>query len=234
MNKQSSTHPALSKSEIQFINQSLKSLNKNPKSLVFAPLANFFNEKKFYKKALFICLKGVHQNPSYAKGYTVLGSIYFNQSHYEKAIPIFEKALELEPKNMMALRYLSQLYVLSRNIPKLKEIYEILLLHNPRDPHIQKITQTLHSAHLKDYEYFTEKPISQIRGDLSQIELEKRPVLKPMHTSAWKPLSPSYESIKQLVTPLPKVINQHVVITSKEERERKLFTLKNLLQQINL
>ncbi len=233
MNRHSSNHSKLSKPEIKFINQSLKALYKNPKSLVFAPLADFFRRNKFYKKALFICLKGVHQNPSYAKGYTVLGSIYFDQTQYEKAIQTFEQALELEPKNMLALRSLSQLYILTRNVPKLKEIYEVLILYNPHDPHIQKITQTLHSAHLKDYDYFTEKTISEICQDLSQVELEKRPVLKPFHTSPWKQPTPTVESIQKLINHFPKPNNKHIPITAKEKKEKQIHALKNLLHQLN-
>ena len=232
MNKQSSTHPALSKTEMRFVNQSLKKLNKNHKSLVFAPLADFFRRKKLYKKALLICLKGMQQNPSYAKGYAVLGSIYFDRLKYEKALSAFEKALELEPKNMISLRYLSQLYILTRNIPKLKEIYEILILHNPNDPYIQKITQTLHSAHLKNYEYFIEKPLSEVCKDLQQIELEKKPVLKPLHASPWEPTTPTPQSIEKLVNSFPKY-EKNIVMTYKEKRERKINTLKKLLRQLS-
>ena len=234
MDKQPSTHHKLSKQETDFINQSLKALNKNPQSLVFASLSDFFRQKQLYKRALETCLEGLSYNPSCAKGYVVLGSIYLDQARYEKSIQAFEQALALNTKNMLAIRSLIQLYILTRNIPKLKEIYEILILHEPDDPHIQKIVQTLHSAHLRDYNYFSEKNIETVEEDLSSIELQKRPTIKPRDALSKKPLThqKAFEDIQQLISP-PTTIPQHTITTSKEKREKQLGVLNNLLDQLN-
>ena len=231
MDKQSSTHHELPKQEQDFINQSLKVLNKNPGSLVFASLADFFRQKQQYQRALKICHEGLNYNPSYAKGYAVLGSIYLDQARYEKSIKAFEQTLALEAKNMLAIRSLCKLYILTRNVSKLKGIYEILILHDPNDSDIQKIIQTLHSAHVRDYNYFSEKNITEIEKDLSKMELQKRPTIQPASAPMNRPYlhERSVEDIKELL--IPPILSKN--ITTKTKKERQLSALNNLLDQLN-
>ncbi len=214
----------------KFINQSLRVLNKNPR--MFAPLADAYRRQGLFQKALQVCESGIKRYPNYAQGYAVLGCIYFDLKKYKKAVGHFEKSLDLEPGHLLSLRYLSDLYIRFKDVKKLLCIYEMLLLYNPQDVQIQDIINKIHSAHLDDYDYFSEQSLEVVAKDLSQRELDQKPSIRPL--KCHMNMEPSkQELLDQMLTPFPRVSRKKLFPTMKAERERKLQVLRDLMSRIN-
>lgn len=216
----------------KFINQSLKILSSDSHSLVFASLADAYRRKGLLKKALQICESGLRKHPKYARAYVVLGCVYFDLKKYKESIESFEKALDLEPGNLLSLRYLSDLYIKLKDVKKVLCVYEMLLLYNPRDAQIKGIIDKIHSAHLEDYDYFSEQSLEAVAKDLSQRELEEKPSIRPLNCRMDS--KPSKEEVlNQMLTPFHRSSQKKWVLTMRSERERKLRILTSLMNQLN-
>jgi len=217
---------------VKFINKSLGVLYKNPDSLVFAPLADAYRRQGAFKKAVQICVSGVERHTGYAPGYAVLGRIYFELQKYRKAVEYFEKALDLDPGNLLSLRYLSELYIRLKDVKKALCIYEMLLLYDPKDAQVKNIVNKIHSAHLSEYGYFSERPLREVARDLSQMELSQQPSIRPLKLGV--AVEPSKEAlVSQMLSPVPCAPLPESFSKVKAERDRKLKILQNLMNRLN-
>ncbi len=61
-------------------------------------------------EASFSLRKAISLRPDLAVAYFMLGNLEIRQQHYDVALPHFQKAAELEPKNPIAFVFLSQCY----------------------------------------------------------------------------------------------------------------------------
>ena len=217
---------------VKFINKSLKVLYENPDSLVFAPLADAYRKQGAFKKAIQICESGIKKHTGYAPGYAVLGRIYFELKKYKKAMEYFEKALDLEPGHLLSLRYLSDLYIKFKDVKKALCVYEMLLLYNPQDVQIKSIVNKIHSAHLNDYDYFSEQPLEKVAEDLSRVELNQQPAIRPLKCGV-KTEDSKEELLDQMLAPAPRAPQQKRFSKIKMERDRKLRVLTDLMNRLN-
>jgi len=215
---------------VKFINKSLKVLYKNPDSLVFAPLADAYRRKGAFQKAVQICKFGLKKHKGHAPGYVVLARTYFDLKRYKKARDYFEKALDLQPGHLLCLRYLSELYIKLKDAKKVLCIYEMLLLYSPQDAQIQNIVNKIHSAHLNDYDYFSERSLDMVADDLSQMELLQQPSIRPLKCEVE---FSQEESLDQMLTPFPRIPRQKRLYKIKTERDRKLRILTDLMSRLD-
>jgi len=75
-----------------------KILEENPGSVVFARYAENLMREEKYDEALEILKKGLQNNPLYAPGHSVLGSVYALQGREVESAEEFETALKLDPQ----------------------------------------------------------------------------------------------------------------------------------------
>lgn len=217
---------------VKFINKSLKVLYKNPDSLVFAPLADAYRKQGAFKKAIQICESGIKKHTGYAPGYAVLGCVYFELKKYKKAMEYFERTLDLEPGHLLSLRYLSELYIKFKDVKKALCIYEMLLLYNPKDVQIQNIVNRIHSAHLNDYDYFSEQPLEKVAEDLCRVELNQQPAIRPLKCGEEvEPLKK--DLLDEMLAPASRAPQQERFSKVKAERDRKLRILTDLMNHLN-
>ena len=62
------------------------------------------------RRSFFSLRKAISLRPDLAVAYFMLGNLEIRQQHYDAALPHLQKAAELEPKNPIALVFLSQCY----------------------------------------------------------------------------------------------------------------------------
>ena len=95
---------------------------KNPKSRVFAPLADAYRKSGMADEALKVCLEGLKIHPDYTTAHIVLGKIYLDQSKVNDAEQEFLTALEKDPDNLVTLNNLGDIYRrLGRNLDALEK-----------------------------------------------------------------------------------------------------------------
>jgi tetratricopeptide (TPR) repeat protein len=94
-------------------NNELESLfqryEKTPDGHVFAPLADACRKAGMLEEAIEICEKGVSKHPRYASGFVVRGKCYYDIGNADQAEASFEKVLELDVNNLVALKFMGMI-----------------------------------------------------------------------------------------------------------------------------
>ena len=85
----------------------------HPDGLTFAHLADAYRRAGEYGKAEGLILHGLKNHPNYISAYNVLGRVYVDGERYSDAHEQFSRALELDPQNMIAMRALGELAVVT-------------------------------------------------------------------------------------------------------------------------
>lgn len=84
-------------------------LRDNPKSLLFARLADLYLRKGRIDEAIDLCIEGVKNNPSYVTGNFILGKAYIAKGDHEKAEAEFKKVLSHDQQYLAAHKHLGDL-----------------------------------------------------------------------------------------------------------------------------
>ncbi len=114
-----------------------------PESSVFAPLADACRKAGMLEEAIEICNKGLKANPRYTSGYVVQGKCYFDANDISKASRTFSRVLELDPNNLVALRYLGTISVGEGNAAAAREHFQQILNLDPGDKAIISLLEDL-------------------------------------------------------------------------------------------
>lgn len=102
-----------------------------PKSHVFAPLADACRKAGMLDEALEICSRGVGEHPRYASGYVVQGKCLYDAGRAGDAQAAFNRVLLLDPKNLVALKYLGILHAERGDNTGAREYFEHILALDP-------------------------------------------------------------------------------------------------------
>jgi tetratricopeptide (TPR) repeat protein len=106
---------------------------ENPRRY-FAPLANEYRKGGQPKRAIEICRSQLAQMPGHMSGQIVYGQSLYECGEFEEAKQVFERALALDPENLIALRSLGDMSLQSGNTVDARKWYVRLLDADPHDP----------------------------------------------------------------------------------------------------
>ncbi len=112
-------------------------LIKNPKSSLFARLADLFRESGNIEKAIEICEKGVRHFPYYITGHLVLGRCYYEQKRSDPAKDEFQRVIQLDRSNLQALKFLAEIFSGQNLKSQAIERYREILKFDPENTTIQ-------------------------------------------------------------------------------------------------
>ena len=105
---------------------------ENPRRY-FAPLANEYRKGGQPKRAIDICRSQLAQLPGHMSGQIVYGQSLYECGEFEEAKQVFERALTLDPENLIALRSLGDMSLQSGNTVEARKWYMRLLEADPHD-----------------------------------------------------------------------------------------------------
>jgi tetratricopeptide (TPR) repeat protein len=105
---------------------------ENPRRY-FAPLANEYRKGGQPKRAIEICRSQLSQMPGHMSGQIVYGQSLYECGEFEEAKQVFERALTLDPENLIALRSLGDMSLQSGNTVEARKWYTRLLDADPHD-----------------------------------------------------------------------------------------------------
>src|SRR5712675_3070153 len=105
---------------------------ENPRRY-FAPLANEYRKGGQPKRAIEICRAHLSQMPGHMSGQIVYGQALFEAGEWDEAKTVFERALTLDPENLIALRSLGDMSLQSGNTVEARKWYMRLLDADPHD-----------------------------------------------------------------------------------------------------
>ncbi|MCB0379567.1 MAG: tetratricopeptide repeat protein [Bdellovibrionales bacterium] len=108
-------------------------LLKNPRSPVFAALAEAYRKMGLLEEALETVTKGLKYNPDFVSGLVAQSKILLDMKMYRQALPILERALQLNPENLLALRLQAFCYTKLKKHSRALKSFKSLLVLNPND-----------------------------------------------------------------------------------------------------
>ncbi len=113
-------------------------LLKDPRSPVFASLAEAYRQMGLLEEALEVTTRGVKHNPEYVSGLVAHAKVLFEIKDFRQAAKFLVKATALKPENILALKILGHCYLKMRNHPAALKTFKKLLILKPNDEAIIK------------------------------------------------------------------------------------------------
>lgn len=106
---------------------------KNPRSKVFAPLAESFRKLGMIDDALKILKEGIRNHPNYALGYVVLAHCYYDQGKFESTYNTLRPILAQNADNISMQKIFAQACTHLGYLEEALDTYKYLLFMNPQD-----------------------------------------------------------------------------------------------------
>ncbi|MBX3173031.1 MAG: tetratricopeptide repeat protein [Gemmatimonadaceae bacterium] len=122
-----------------------KRYHENPRRF-FAPLANEYRKAGFLDRAILLCEKHLGEQPGNLNGLVVYGQTLYEGGRAADARDPFERALELDPENLIALRHLGDVARLLGERDEARKWYERVLELDRRNDEVIALVAELGSA----------------------------------------------------------------------------------------
>lgn len=100
-------------------------------SRLFAPLADAYRKHGDTAKAIELLEQGIEKYPRYASARVILGKCYYDTGATERARAEFARVLEIDPENMVALKYLGDISLAEDRRRDAADFYRRLLAADP-------------------------------------------------------------------------------------------------------
>lgn len=138
-------------------------LAKDPRSKVFAPLADAYRELGMLNEAASIAARGTQYHPGYVSGFVAYGRILLEQKKLTEALPILTRATELDAQNLLALHLLGNLQLQLKNPKAALKAFKMVLFLNPHSEKARKAIEKLESLTADEFEdeVFEMKPLGR-------------------------------------------------------------------------
>src|SRR5919108_4964382 len=127
------------------IDELQKKFEENPRRY-FAPLANEYRKAGDIEQAIAICREYLPQQPGHMSGHIVYGQALYEARQFEEAKTVFETALSLDPENLIALRHLGDIALITGDSARARVWYSRVLDADPRNEEIQAQLATIDQA----------------------------------------------------------------------------------------
>ncbi len=136
----------------EFIERYQLLLEEDPKSKVFAPLAEAYRKMGLLKEALQICTQGVQYHPDFSGGRVALARVLIDSGDISTAIEQLQKAVDLAPENVLAQMILGDCLMRMKNPKEALKAYKMVLFLNPRHDRAQRAIRKLESLTADEYD----------------------------------------------------------------------------------
>lgn len=126
--------------------------HRNPGSPVFALLVEGLRQRGQLEKALQVGLEGLSKNPGYHGGYLALARVYLDMQKYPEALNHLKRSLELNPQNTLALKLLTEVYMMMKDLNNALRTYKMAAFLGARDPQLEAQLEKLENLETFDWE----------------------------------------------------------------------------------
>ena len=115
-----------------------KKFDENPRRY-FAPLANEYRKQGDATQAIALCRTHLPNQPGHISGHIVLAQALYESRELGESAQVFEAALELDPENLIALRYLGDISREQGSPAAAQAWYRRVLEFDPRNEEISQL-----------------------------------------------------------------------------------------------
>lgn len=128
------------------IEQLTEKLLADPKSRIFAQLADAYRKCAMYDEAIDTAKKGLEIHPNYAVAHLILGRCYMAKKMYALAREEFELTVRNDPQNLVGYRLLAETYERQNMYPEAVRFYQMVLDLDPTNADIAEKVENLKGA----------------------------------------------------------------------------------------
>lgn len=93
------------------VREYLRRYQEDPKSRVFAPLAEAYRRLGRVDEAMSLCLEGIGHHPDFHGGRVALAKCYIDKQHFDKAKDELERVVQRVPENLLAQKLLGDVFL---------------------------------------------------------------------------------------------------------------------------
>ncbi|MBN1165433.1 MAG: tetratricopeptide repeat protein [Candidatus Krumholzibacteriota bacterium] len=112
-----------------------------PGSRLFAPLADAYRKSGLVDKAIEFLEQGLEKYPDYASAHVILGKCFYDKGATERSRTEFKKVIDLDPENMVALKYMGDILLAEDNRDEALQYYRKLLAIDPTNEEVNLILE---------------------------------------------------------------------------------------------
>jgi tetratricopeptide (TPR) repeat protein len=176
-----------------FIERYQKIIEKDPKSKIFAPLAEAYRKMGLLREAKTLCEQGLKWNPGFSGGSFALAKILVDMGDLAGAMEHLEQVAESTPENLSAQLLLGETCLKLKEPKKALKAFKMVLFVNPGHERAVAAIRRLESLTADEYDedVFAIAPLKQaaheVASDDSGLDVE------PIGTAA-----PSSSRVSQL------------------------------------
>lgn len=193
-------------------------LEDDPKSLVFAPLADAYRKSNMIDEAIEICQRGLQIHPDYAVAHLVLGRCYIEKRILSLAGEEFEKVIQLDHNNIVALKLLGDVFASQGLIEKAVEKYKRVLELDPLNLEIQEKLTSLTSKAIVSEEFSSDTKESQLPSLEEVVKPEAQAVSSPPEVP---PLEPEVVGVSSISVEEEKIVEKKEEMNLEKEKEEE-------------
>jgi tetratricopeptide (TPR) repeat protein len=124
------------------IDELRKKFDENPRRY-FAPYANEFRKQGDLSQAIALCRTHLPNQPGHISGHIVLAQALYESRELGEARGVFEQALDLDPENLIALRYLGDIAREQASPTTARAWYQRVLEADPRNDEIRELIRVV-------------------------------------------------------------------------------------------
>ncbi len=128
------------------IRQYSEELQRDPKSLTFALLADALREAGQLETARSVCQHGIRIHPNYVTGRIILGQILLQGGDIAEARQEFEDVLRQQPQNLVARMFLGRILLDSGEFQAAADHFQHILLLNRGNPTAKQLLEKAQEA----------------------------------------------------------------------------------------
>lgn len=169
----------------EFVERYQLILEADPKSKVFAPLAEAYRNMGLHKEALQICIQGVQYHPDFSGGRVALARLLIDEGNLKSAIDHLQRAIEISTENVLAQILLAETHIKLKNPKEALKAYKMVLFLNPQHERALKAVKKLESLTADEYDddVFAMRPLSgETLSEEAPMPLEPMPVSNTMRS----------------------------------------------------
>ncbi|MDP2154769.1 MAG: tetratricopeptide repeat protein, partial [Sulfuricella sp.] len=127
------------------IEQFTQKLVADPKSRVFAQLADAYRKAGMIDEAIETAKKGMEHHPAYATAHLILGRCYLDKQMYALAREEFEATIKSDPQNLVGYKLLAGTYEKQNMFAEAVRFYQMVLDLEPGDAELTEKVALLKS-----------------------------------------------------------------------------------------
>lgn len=193
----------------------LERFEEQPEGRVFAPLADCHRKLGDLDEALRICSAGLARHPEYSSAYVILGKIQLERGEAGAARAAFERVLEIDSHNLLALRQLAEIEERSGNLVAAEERWQqvasLEIEPQSAEARIEAIRERRAQAtvttesHEEPVEGVSDAQVASQVEEASESEAATQPAIEPAAVSAIEAAIEPTSPVKRAAVPTAEI-----------------------------